>query len=183
MIPERLFSNSDESAQWDYCQSEIRRQDRLLDRETAIRLLREAEHGYLSMVDPDGEAYGVPVNFMWDGAASIYLHCAPEGRKLRAIAAHPQVSFCIVGPTQVLPEKFTTNYQSVVIDCVARTGLPDVERRKALTLLIQKYSPDHAEVGETYAAKSFHRTEIIRLDMIRMSGKMKKVPAHTAKTL
>ena len=60
-----------------YVNDTVRRQDRLMDEERAIELLRESEYGVLSMVDTDGSAYGVPLNYVWDGGQSIYIHCAP----------------------------------------------------------------------------------------------------------
>jgi hypothetical protein len=46
---------------------------------------------------------------------------------------------------------------------------------KALELIIDKYSPGDKEVGLKYAQKSFDRTEIIRLDIEKWSGKCKKI--------
>lgn len=153
----------------------VRRQDRLLEEKEALALLQEGEYGVLSMVSPEGEAYGIPVNYVWDGAESIYIHCAPEGRKLRSIASIPQVSFCIVGKTQVVSNQFTTAYQSIVAKCHAHTGLSAEERMKALELLLEKYSPNDQIIGRKYAEKSFHRTEIIRLDIQEISGKCKRI--------
>lgn len=45
----------------------------------------------------------------------------------------------------------------------------------ALELLLAKYSPDDREVGMKYAEKSFHRTEIVRLEILAVSGKSKVV--------
>ena len=148
-----------------------------MDEERAIELLRTSEFGVLSMADADGTPYGIPVNYVWDGAESIYIHCAPEGRKLRIIARQSKVSFCLVGRVHLLPGQFTTEYESVVLTGVARTGLDEAERMKALHLLIDKLSPDFKEIGDKYAHKSFHRTEIIRVDFAEFSGKRKKV--HT----
>lgn len=153
----------------------VRRQDRLLDEGKAMNLLENGGYGVLSMVSPQGDAYGIPVNFVWDGKESIYIHCAPEGRKLGCMAHHPQVSFFVVGHTQVLPTKFTANYESIVLTCRASISLPEAERMKALELFIGKYAPLHKETGMKYAAKSFHRTEIIRLDIDTWSGKCKHV--------
>lgn len=99
----------------------------------------------------------------------------PAGRKLRCIAACPDVSFCVVGATGVVPEKFTTNYSSVVLSCRAEVGLSADERMHALQLLLEKYCPEHLAVGAKYAEKSFHRTEIIRLRVRSASGKCKRV--------
>ena len=93
---------------------EIRRQDRVLNEEEALDLLAQTEYGILSMIDENGLPYGIPVNHVWNKQNSIYIHCAPEGKKLRAIKHHPNVSFCVVGRTNVLPKYFTTEYESAV---------------------------------------------------------------------
>lgn len=158
-----------------YSNTDVRRQDRLLDETRALALLREGEYGILSMSDSHNHPYGIPVSYVWDGADTIYIHCAPEGRKLRVIAENPEVSFCIVGKTRVIPARFTTAYESVVLSCRANTGLDDEERMNALRLLIEKYSPDFREIGEKYAKGSFHRTEVIALHISSFSGKAKIV--------
>ena len=69
-----------------YDNSAVRRQDRLLDEARARELLAGGRFGVLSLVDGDG-AYGIPVNYVWDGDDSLYVHCAPDGRKLRPLCA------------------------------------------------------------------------------------------------
>lgn len=96
---------------------------RQLDEERALELLKTAEFGTLSMIDENGLPYGIPVNDVWNGKDSLYIHCASEGKKLRAIATHPQVSFSIVGRVHLLPSKFTTEYESIVLKGTARVGL------------------------------------------------------------
>lgn len=155
--------------------SQVRRQDRLLDEPQARELLAAGEYGVLSMVSPEGRAYGVPISYVWDGGEYIYLHAAPEGEKLRALDGCAEVSFCVVGRTHVVPDRFTTEYESIVLRCRARRGLPPEERMHALELLLAKYSPDDAAVGRKYAAGSFGRTEIVRLTVETMSGKCKRL--------
>ena len=159
----------------EYNNMHVRRQDRLLTEEEALRLLEQGEYGVLSLTTPEGEAYGIPVNFVHDGHGHIYVHCAPEGRKLRCISHNPQVSFCIVGATKVISNKFTTAYESVVLACHADTRLTAEERMQALELLLRKYSPADWETGRRYADKSFHRTAVIRLTVRQFSGKCKRV--------
>jgi nitroimidazol reductase NimA-like FMN-containing flavoprotein (pyridoxamine 5'-phosphate oxidase superfamily) len=154
--------------------SSVRRQDRLMEEEESSSLLSKGEYGVLSMQDEDGRGYGIPLNYAWDNGKYIFIHCATEGKKLRSIAINNRVSFCVVGETKVLSARFTTEYKSIILDCTAYTGLPAAERHNALKLLIEKYSPGLLEKGLEYAEKSFDRTEIIRLDIIRWSGKRKK---------
>lgn len=158
-----------------YSNEKVRRQDRLLDEEQALELLRRGEYGVLSMVDPAGGGYGVPLNYVWDEDAEVvYIHCAPDGEKLRSIAINPQVTFCIVGATQLFPAQFSTAYESVLLRCRAEIGLSPEERMWALQLLLRKYAPDDYEIGMKYAQKSFSRTEIIRLRILSASGKCKR---------
>lgn len=158
-----------------YTNESIRRQNRLLEEEKAIALLESGEYGVLSMQAEEDGAYGVPVNYVWNKDHSIYIHCAPEGRKLRCIKHCNRVSFCVVGKTHVISNQFTTEYESVVLKCQDHIGLNEEERMHALHLLIDKYSPDDKVTGAKYAEKSFHRTEIIRLDITEASGKCKRV--------
>ncbi|HEY9551507.1 MAG TPA: pyridoxamine 5'-phosphate oxidase family protein [Prevotella sp.] len=158
-----------------YNNDEVRRRDRLMDEARARRLLADSEYGVLSMVDEHGLPYGIPVNYVWDGTSAIYIHCAPEGRKLQAIAAHPAVSFCIVGRVNLLPHQFTTEYESVVLKGTARADLDAEERMHALHLLVDKLSADYKELGRKYSEKSFHRVQIIRIDFTEFSGKRKEV--------
>lgn len=158
-----------------YRNEEVRRQDRLLEETDAYNLLKNGEYGVLSMVKEEGGGYGIPINYVWDGEESIYLHCAPEGHKIRCISVCPDVSFCVVGRTKVISNQFTTGYESIVLDCRAQIGLSPAERMRALELLVRKYSPDDQVIGRKYAEKSFHRTEIIRLQICGFSGKCKQV--------
>lgn len=160
-----------------YVNETVRRQDRLLSEERALQLIRDSEYGVLSMVDADGGAYGLPLNYVWDSEHSLYIHCAPEGKKLRALEHNQDASFCIVGHTNLLPSRFTTEYESVVMKCHAVTALDDEEKRHALQLLIDKLAPEYKEAGIKAAEKSFHRVGIIRLDIIEFSGKCKAVPS------
>lgn len=162
----------------EYNNSKVRRQDRLLEEQNAADLLHDGEFGVLSMVETRASAYGgygIPVNYVWDGKDSIYFHCAPEGHKLDCIKKHPEVSFCVVGRTNVISHKFTTAYESIMVRGIAVTDIPAEERMHALEMILEKYSPDDKETGMKYAEKSFHRTAIIRLDITSASGKRKQV--------
>lgn len=159
----------------EYTNSDVRRQDRLLDEARAREIMATAEYGVMSMTDADGMAYGIPLNFVWDGNDYFYIHCAPEGRKLRVIAENKNVSFCIVGKVDLKPQMFTTAYESVVLRGEASVVESDDERREALRLLVKKFSPEYETLGAKYSEKSFHRVAIIKIKFDRFSGKCKYV--------
>ena len=158
-----------------YVNTNVRRQDRLLDEKSAKKLLARGKYGVLSMQTKENKAYGIPINYVWNGRQSIYLHSAPEGRKLESIDLYNSVSFCVIGKTKIISNKFTTAYESIIMECVAVRNLPNNEKIKALELLIDKYSPEDKITGIEYVKKTINKTEIIRLDIIEYSGKSKKI--------
>ena len=151
---------------------DIRRKDRAMDNEQTMRLLEAGEYGFLAMCGTNGYGYSIPLNYVLDGN-SIYFHCAPEGFKLDNIQKNNRVSFCITGRTKLLPAQFSTAYESALVFGRIAYDLPEDERHKALDLLVAKYSPDFVDISETYISKSFHRTNILRLDIEHMSGKLR----------
>lgn len=152
----------------------IRRKDRVWEKEEAVRLLEEGEYGFLAMEGTDGYGYGLPLSFVKE-ADHLYFHCAPEGYKLECLARNPKVTFCVVGPTQVIPHQFTTAYESVLAFGQMQTEIAEEERRHALRLLVEKYASAYREIGEKYIAKSFHRTHILRLDLETVTAKCKRI--------
>ena len=157
-----------------YSNDTVRRRDRLLPEADARALLASGEYATLSMAAENGGAYGVPVNYAWDGNDSVYIHCAREGRKLKCVARDPKVSLCVVGKTRVLPEKFSTEYESVILFCRAEIVADEAEKMRALEMLLEKYSPAFKGAGMKYAASSLARAEIARLEILSASGKARR---------
>lgn len=151
---------------------EPRRQDRTITRDEAYTLLNRAEYGILSTVGADGLPYGIPVSYCVI-ENEIYFHCAVEGRKLRNIAHNPQVSFCVVGNTNVLPDKFSTEYESTVISGKAEEVF-DTEKQKGLEGLLHKYSVGHFEKGLKYIEALDHKTKVYRIPISNISGKARR---------
>lgn len=152
--------------------SPMRRVDRRLKNEDACRILRQGEFGILSTVDSDGQPYGVPLSFVYLDEV-IYFHCAVAGHKLENLAASSRVSFCVVGRTQVLPDKFTTNYESAIAFGQA-AEVQGEEKDLALLALLEKYSPDFIESGTTYIAKEAVRTKVVKITIDHLTGKARR---------
>ena len=97
-----------------------------------------------------------------------------SGNKIQiALFSFYQVSFCIVGKTKLIPEQFTTAYESVIVKGTIALDLSFQEKMHALELIIRKYSPEYLELGMKASEKSAHRTLVYRLDIVSVSGKCK----------
>lgn len=151
---------------------ELRRTDRGIGETEARALLERGEYGVLSTVSPDGQPYGVPLSFCLLDSA-IYFHCALEGHKLENIASNSRVSFCVVGATEVLPAKFSTRYESVIVTGQAAEVFA-AEKQLALEGLVAKYSPDFHEAGQRYIATDSDRTRVFRIGIDTICGKARR---------
>lgn len=151
---------------------EMRRKDRAITAGETERILDEGEYGVLTVVGRNGYPHPVPMNYVWkDGA--IWLHGAAVGSKFDDIRADAKVSFCVVGDTQVLPEKFSTNYSSVIVygDIAEVSGETAAE---GLFALVQKYSPGFLPEGKAYISREGTHTCVLRIDIRHMTGKAQR---------
>ncbi|MDU1903766.1 MAG: pyridoxamine 5'-phosphate oxidase family protein [Dysgonomonas sp.] len=154
---------------------EIRRKNRELTGERITELLRDSEYGFLSLGTSDnGYAYGVPISYAYDDVNKVlYFHCAPEGHKLDNIKKNNHISFCVIGKTQPIADKYTTLYESVIAFGEAEIIDSDDEKRNALRLLLKKYSVGYEEVGEKYIDGSWDRTTAFKLSVQHITAKAK----------
>ena len=151
---------------------DIRRKERMIDTHEAIKLLQTCEYGVLSTIGEDGQPYGVPLNYIYKDNR-IYFHSALTGHKIENIENMPKVSFCVVGRTKVLPEKFSTAYESAIAFGTA-TEVQDTEKDAALLLLLKKYSSQFLEEGRKYIDRKGGSAKVIRIDIQHLSGKARR---------
>lgn len=150
-------------------QRAIRRQDRAASAEDAWRILTNGEYGVLCTVSADGGPYGTPLNYcLLD--RQIYFHCALEGHKLDNLAHDSRVCFCVVGPTRVLPDVFSTEYQSALALGRAREAQGE-EKQRALVALVAKYSPGFKSQGLAYIEKLSAKARVFRVAVEELSAK------------
>jgi uncharacterized protein len=150
----------------------MRRKDRLITNEETLSILKKGEYGVLSTVSPTNEPYGVPLNYCLIND-SIYFHCAVEGRKINNICSSPKVSFCVVGKTEILPDKFGTIYESCIVRGSASESFGE-EKELALQGLIRKYSGEFVSEGLKYIEKLRDKTRVFKISIESFSGKARR---------
>ncbi len=156
----------------------MRRTRQQLSEREAREVLARNTHGVLALVDEDGEPYAVPLSYACverdDGTLALFFHCAREGHKLRCIAHEPRASFCVVDADEIVPERFTTHFRSVICFGRARVlGMEETEgKEEALLALARKYSPGLDAAEEI--ASGLPRVAIIEFAVERLTGKQAK---------
>jgi len=153
----------------EYTMRKMRRKNLIMDEQKAISILTKGEYGVLSTIDEHGQPYGVPLNYAYQDGC-IYFHAAQAGHKIDNIAFNDRVSFCVVGKTKVIPEQFTSKYESVI--CFGKASLiEEEEKQNALIWLLEKYTPDHLENEKRSIAKSLNSVAVIKISIEYIVGK------------
>lgn len=122
----------------------MKRAEQALSPERCREILEAAEFGVLSLAGADGVPYGVPVNYAMEGGR-LWFHCGPEGRKLDLLRENPRVSFCVVGTARLVPEEFTTRFESVIVSGKARIPETREEKLEGMMAICRKFSPAYLD--------------------------------------
>ena len=147
----------------------MRRHRQSLPAEECQSILDRNTHGVLAMNGDDGYPYAVPLSYaMADG--KIYFHSAVVGHKIDALRACDKVCFTVVDADEIVAERFTTYYRSVIVFGRARILTDPADLRSALGALADKYSPG---IGgrEKEIESSLSRVAIIELTPDEITGK------------
>lgn len=148
----------------------MRRKEKLMNSEETIAILAQGEYGHLGTVGQDGYPYSVPLNYAYS-EGSIYFHSAKTGHKVDNMRFSDKASFTVVGNYQVFPERFDTEYDSVVVFGKVSEVIIEEEVKKGLWLLVNKYSTDWQEKGKEYIDKAWDKLSLFRLEIEEMTGK------------
>ena len=150
----------------------MRKSAREIFGEDIIDILNKGEYGVLATVGENGYAYATPLSYVFYKDA-LYFHCAVEGNKLENIKNNDKVSFCVVGKTKVLPEAFSTEYESVIVFGTA-SQIEGDEKKNALVAIADKYSPDFKKEGLLYIDRAISKTCVVKIEINRMTGKARR---------
>ena len=149
---------------------EMRRFKQMLPQETAIEILNRNTSGTLALNGDDDYPYAVPISYVYvDG--KLYFHSAKNGHKIDAIKNHEKVSFCVIDQDQIVPEKYTTYFRSVIAFGKARLIDDTDEMRRIATALAMKYSADFKDGIPKEIDSSIKNMAIIEMTIDHLTAK------------
>lgn len=148
----------------------MRRNKQQMRDDAVLSILHSATSGVLSLIGDDGYPYGVPISYAVEGNR-LYFHSALTGHKVDAVKENAKASFTVVVQDDIVPEKYTTLYRSVIAFGKVHIVQDDIERLHGVKLLAEKYNP--------YASESEWRKEmqdcpnflVLVMEIEHLSGK------------
>ena len=120
---------------------EMRRKRQILSKELCEAILKNGKTGVLALLGDHDYPYAVPLNYCYKNG-KIYFHCAKSGHKIDAIKKCEKASFCVIAQDDIVPEKFTTYFRSVIAFGKVRIISDESEKLDAINSLTIKYCPD-----------------------------------------
>ena len=149
---------------------EMRRKKQYLSLQESIAVLNRGTSGVLAVSGDDNYPYAVPLSYVYINN-KIYFHCAKTGHKLDGIARNNKVSFCVIDQDCVVPEEYTTYFRSAIAFGKARVLEDETEKRKAIELLAERYSPDHEQGRLREIDMQFKQVCLVELAVEQLTGK------------
>lgn len=148
----------------------MRRSRQALPRETAVEILMRNTSGTLALLGDEDYPYAVPISYVYaDG--KLYFHSAITGHKIDAVKKHEKASFCIIDQDQVVPEKYTTHYRSLIAFGKIRLVENPEDMARIMTSLAMKYSAAFKEGIPKEVRSSIGHMAILEMTIEHMTAK------------
>jgi len=152
----------------------MRRKIQQLSPEEAEAVLLRGTAGVLALAGDKAFPYAVPISYVYDGA-HIYFHSALEGHKIDAVRQNPHASFAVIDQDEIIPEKYTTAFRSVIVFGSIRIIEDDAEKRTSIRKLALKYAPDNTEAQHNEMIdRTWERFCMLEMSIAHMTGKQGK---------
>ena len=148
----------------------MRRSAQQLPVDETEAILKSATSGVLALLGDGGYPYALPMSFAYSDG-KIYFHSAVEGHKIDAVKRCEKASFCVISEDNVIPERYTTEFRSVIAFGKMRFA-EGAEIIDGLRLIGKKYAPDDSmENCDKEINSSLSHVAVLVMEIEHISGK------------
>lgn len=148
---------------------EMRRNELQLSGEETREKLAACQYITLAMMGDNGYPYSLPISFVYE-EGQLFIHGYKSGHKMEALTNHEKVSFSAIYENEVNSAGFTVTYTSIIAFGRAKR-LNDNEKKRAIHLIIEKYSADHKEKGERVVQNLWNDFVAFEIEIDHITGK------------
>lgn len=164
-------------------------------------VIDRAPFGVLSVLEPDGQPYGLPLSIAREGD-TLYFHSATGGKKTALLPNGAPVHVVFVGEVRVpavmtreeaeeaakdparfgeLTSKlFTTEFESAMVRGRVRLLKTDEEKTRGLQIISQKFTPQWMPYFPRAIESGLKHTAVYAVDIDEITAKRKKYDAAGA---
>ena len=97
-----------------------------------------------------------------------------KGHKLDALRREEKCSFCVIGQDEIVPERYTTRYRSVIAFGTAKILEDPTQKRAAIEALATRFNPHDPAGREQEIRDSWDHLCLVEMTIVHMTGKQSK---------
>ena len=159
---------------------QVRRKQQVLDNEQILEVLKNNTSGVLSLIDEQGNPYGVPLNYTYyDG--KLLFHSLKVGYKVDLIKHNGKCAFTIIDSDKIVKEEYTSYYKSVIIQGTIKVIEDKETILKYINIFTDKFVPGHKMERDEVIKSSMSALAMLELTIEEWSGKCARSLAKEAK--
>ncbi|MCX7787905.1 MAG: pyridoxamine 5'-phosphate oxidase family protein [Spirochaetes bacterium] len=153
----------------------MRRKDKEIQDPSVIESILATNHVIrVAWITEEGP-YLLPLNYGYR-EGRLYIHSAPEGRKIEVSRTHPKVCFEVSDSIQVLqsdtPCGFTTRYRCVLGTGTIRIVTDPIEKEEGLSIIMQQIT---GKPEWKFPSEMMNRLVILCIEIETLTGKKSKI--------
>lgn len=146
--------------------------NRRMEEARTIEILKTSEYGILSTSSKDHIPYGVAINYLYaEDENCLYFHTKKIGTKIDNIKNNPNVSLFVLGNQRIIPDRYITHYESIIVTGKASIVLDEDEIKEKLVLLCDKFAPTEIERRKEVIEKYIKAVCIGKINIENITGK------------
>lgn len=151
--------------------NDMRRQDRQLPHEEALRILKSENLGVMAMA-LENEPYCLPLNYVYY-EGKIYIHSAQQGKKIDWLQKNNKVCFTVSKMLGLVKAdvlcRYSAHFESVVVYGRAKIMTDLSRKRSILYAFAAGFDPDSGQIPMT--DEHVERVALIEIEIDDIKGK------------
>ena len=148
----------------------MRRIKQQLDNSEVLDILKSNTTCTLALIGENGYPYSLPISYCYD-EGNIYFHCAKVGHKIDCIKNCDSISLSVIEHDEIIEEKFTDKYKSVVVFGKVEIIDDEKEIRRLCRKMCAALCPNVSDGIEKEIEQFIEQTAVVKIIIEHMTGK------------
>ncbi|MCI7801039.1 pyridoxamine 5'-phosphate oxidase family protein [Eubacterium sp.] len=148
----------------------MRRIKQQLDNSEVLDILKSNTTCTLALIGENGYPYSLPISYCYD-EGNIYFHCAKVGHKIDCIKNCDSISLSVIEHDEIIEEKFTDKYKSVVVFGKVEIIDDEKEIRRLCRKMFAALCPNVSDGIEKEIEQFIEQTAVVKITIEHMTGK------------
>ena len=148
----------------------MRRIKQQLDNSEVLDIFKSNTTCTLALIGENGYPYSLPISYCYD-EGNIYFHCAKVGHKIDCIKNCDSISLSVIEHDEIIEEKFTDKYKSVVVFGKVEIIDDEKEIRRLCRKMCAALCPNVSDGIEKEIEQFIEQTAVVKITIEHMTGK------------